>query len=75
MLIETKGIVLKAIRFRESSFIITIFTEKLGLGKYIVSGIGKGSLKRKPSAVFFQVGAQLSLVVYHDNKKNIHRIK
>src|SRR3970282_1036496 len=38
MIHKTKGIVFRFVRFRESSIIVTIFTELFGLQSYIVNG-------------------------------------
>jgi DNA repair protein RecO (recombination protein O) len=39
MVIKTRGIVLRAIKYSETSVIADIFTEQFGLRSYIISGV------------------------------------
>lgn len=73
MLHQTRGIVLKSTRFRESSAIVNIYTERLGLQTYIVNSIF--SKKAKNKAAYLQPLSLLDLVVYYREKQNIKRIK
>ena len=41
MLIKTRGIVLSHIRYRETSIIARVYTERLGLQSYLVNGVRK----------------------------------
>ena len=63
---------LRYFKYQESSIIVHIFTEKLGLQSYIVN-----SVRRKASnkIALFQPLTLLDLVVYHSEKKQIQRIK
>jgi len=70
---QTRGIVLKTTRFRESSAIVNIYTEKLGLQTYIVNSIF--SKKAKNKAAYLQPLSLLQLVVYFRENQNIKRIK
>jgi len=70
---QTKGIVLKITRFKESSAIVNIYTEKLGLQTYIVNSIF--SKKAKNKAAYLQPLSLLNLVVYFRENQNIKRIK
>jgi len=72
MLEKTRGIVLRYFKYQETSIIVHVFTEKLGLQSYIVN-----SVRRKASnkIALFQPLSLLDLVVYHSDKKQIHRIK
>jgi len=70
---QTKGIVLKTTRFRESSAIVNIYTEKLGLQTYIVNSIFAKKAKNK--AAYLQPLSLLNLVVYFRENQNIKRIK
>ena len=73
MLLSTKGIVFRSIKYSETSFITDIYTEKKGLQSFIISGVRKA--KSKTSAGLFQPSSLLDLeAYYHDNKK-MHRIK
>jgi DNA repair protein RecO (recombination protein O) len=71
---KTKGIVLKAVKYGETSLVVTIFTELFGVQTYMVNGV-RSSKKSTSKANLFQSGAILDLVVYHYEQKNIQRIK
>lgn len=72
---STKGIVLRTIKYGETSVIVAIFTELFGLQSYIINGVRSASKKGGTRANLFQPGALLDLVVYHNEQKNIQRIK
>ncbi|GAO41804.1 DNA repair protein RecO [Flavihumibacter petaseus] len=74
-LFPTKGIVLRSVKYGETSVIVAIFTERFGLQSYIVNGIRTATKKTGPKGNPFQPAALLDLVVYHQDQKNIHRIK
>ncbi|WP_210486717.1 DNA repair protein RecO [Rufibacter aurantiacus] len=62
MLVKTRGIVLNYIKFKESSIIVRIYTEELGLQSYIVNSVRKkGSASR---IALFQPFTLLDMVVY-----------
>jgi DNA repair protein RecO (recombination protein O) len=75
MIHKTKGIVLRAVKYGETSLVLTVFTELFGLQSYIVNGVRTISKKGSSKAVFFQPSAILDLVVYHNEYKNLQRIK
>ena len=75
MIHKTKGIVLRAVKYGETSLVLTVFTELFGLQSYIVNGVRTVSKKGSSKAVFFQPSAILDLVVYHNEYKNLQRIK
>jgi DNA repair protein RecO (recombination protein O) len=72
MLLKTGGIVFRFIRYRETSVIATIFTEKLGLQSYIVNGVR--SKKPKIGIALFQPLTLLEMVVYHRENASLNRI-
>lgn len=74
MTYKTRGIVFRFTRFRESSIIVTIFTELLGLQSYIVNGVRSGKARGSKIALY-QPLTLLDLVVYHRENANINRIK
>ncbi|MDE3211952.1 MAG: DNA repair protein RecO [Bacteroidota bacterium] len=70
---STRGIVLRTVKYGETSVIATVFTELFGLQSYLVNGVrtqGKGS-----RAHFFQPGSLLELQVYHQELKHLQRIR
>jgi DNA repair protein RecO (recombination protein O) len=73
MLQKTRGIVFRFTKFRETSIIVTIFTEHFGLQSYIVNGVRSKSSKNK--IALYQPLTLLNLVVYHRGNANIERIK
>ena len=75
MIHKTKGIVLRSVKYGETSLVVTVFTELFGLQSYIVNGVRTVSKKGSSKAVFFQPPALLDLVVYHNEYKNLQRIK
>lgn len=73
MLIKTRGIIFKSVKYSESSIIADIFTEEKGLRSYIISGVR--SKNAKINASILQVMTLVDLVVYHREDKNLTRIK
>lgn len=72
---KTKGIVLKTVKYGETSIIVTIFTESFGIQSYLVNGVRASSKKGTGKANLFQPTAILDLVVYHNELKQLNRIK
>lgn len=72
---STKGIVLRTVRYGETSVIVTIFTELFGIQSYLVNGVRTSSKKGSGKANLFQPSAILDLIVYHNELKNLQRIK
>lgn len=73
MLVHTRGIVFRSVKYGESSVICTIYTEQLGLQTYILNGVRKARARISPGLV--QHAALLDLVVYHRPEKEINRVK
>ena len=73
LIIATKGIVLRSIKYGETSIIASIFTELLGIQSYLVNGVRTPGKTSK--AHFFQASSILDLQVYHNELKNLQRIK
>lgn len=71
---KTKGIVLRTIKYGESSLVVTMFTELFGVQTYLVNGV-RSSKKNPAKANYFLPGALLDLVVYHSEQRNMQRIK
>ena len=71
---KTKGIVLRTIKYGETSLVVTIFTELFGVQTYMVNGV-RTTKKAAAKANYFQPAAILDMVVYHSENKAIHRIK
>ena len=73
MIHATKGIVLRTIKYGETSVIASIFTELFGIQSYIVNSVRTQSKTSK--AHFFQPSSILEMQVYHNELKNLQRIK
>jgi DNA repair protein RecO (recombination protein O) len=72
MLHKTRGIVLRTIKYGDTSAIVNIFTELFGVQSYMVNGVR--SSKPKAKGNLLQPGNILDLIVYHYEQKNIQRI-
>ena len=73
MLVKTKGIVLKFIKYKESSIIVKIYTEELGVQSYIINGVRSTRSKRNKIALY-QPLTLLDLVVYFREDKQLQRL-
>ncbi len=73
MLIKTRGIVLQQFKYSDSSLIVKIYTEELGLQSYMVKGSRSKKSTQKPA--YFQPLSLIDLVVYHKENKQLHAIK
>ncbi len=72
---KTKGIVLRTVKYGETSMVVTIFTELFGLQSYLVNGVRTSTKKGTGKANLFQPAAILDLVVYHNELKHLNRLK
>ncbi|TRX53740.1 DNA repair protein RecO [Fulvivirga sp. M361] len=72
MLHKTRGIVFKYFKYRDTSIIAKILTEKLGLQTYIVNGIRSKNARGK--IALFQPLSLLDLIVYYKPNAEINRI-
>lgn len=75
MVHKTKGIVIKVVKYGETSVIVSIYTELFGIQSYLVNGVRVSSKKGTGKANLFQPAAILDMVVYHNELKNIQRLK
>jgi DNA repair protein RecO (recombination protein O) len=71
---KTNGIVLRAVKYGETSLVVTIFTELFGVQAYMVNGVRNNS-KNGGKAAMYQPAAILEMEVYHNEQKNMQRIK
>ncbi len=73
MIHSTKGMVLRTVKYGETSLIAGIFTELFGIRSYIINGVR--TQKKTSKAHFFQPASLLEMEVYHNDLKNLQRIK
>jgi DNA repair protein RecO (recombination protein O) len=73
MLYKTRGIVLRKIKYSETSIIAYTYTETFGRQAYLVKGARKKSSKIK--ANFFQPLFLLEMEIYHNPNRELQTIK
>src|SRR5215510_5423380 len=72
---KTKGIVLRTVKYGETSVVVTMFTSLFGVQSYLVNGVRTQTRKTSGKASMFQPSAMLDLVVYHHETKHLNRIR
>lgn len=75
MLHKTKGLVLRSVKYGDTSLIVSIYTELFGLHSYMINGVRTVSSKQPYRANMFQPSSLLDMVVYHNERSNLQRIK
>ncbi|MFK8104202.1 MAG: DNA repair protein RecO [Saprospiraceae bacterium] len=73
MVIKTRGIILKTMKYSETSVITDIYTEEKGLQTYIISGVR--SKKAKVNASLLQIMSLVEMVAYYRENKSLNRTK
>lgn len=73
MLCKTASISLHYIRYKETSVIARFFTESFGLQSFVINGVRSAKSKISPSLL--QPLSLCELVQYHDEKKDLNRLK
>src|SRR5690606_30115932 len=74
MVHTTRGIVLRTVKYGETSLVATLFTEKFGVQTYMVNGV-RTSRRSGSKAAMYQPAAFLNLEVYHNELKDMPRIR
>lgn len=74
MLQDTRGIVLRSVKYGETSLIVTLFTEHSGVQAYLLKGI-RNNKKSTKHASLFQSATLLDLIVYQQPSKNLQRLR
>lgn len=72
MISTTRGIVIRYLKYRETSIIVHIFTEKFGMGSFIVNGIR--STRSKRSIGYFQPFSLLEVVCHSKPNREIQHL-
>ena len=72
MLLKTKGIVLRFVKYKESSVIATIYTLEKGVVSVIANSVRSKNSKGK--IALFQPLSLIELLIYHNASKNISRV-
>lgn len=74
MLGHTKGIVLRSIKYGETSLICNIFTEVFGMQSYLIKGV-RSTRSKTHKAALLQPASALDLIVYNNPNKSLQLIK
>ena len=75
MLQTTQGIVLRAVKYGESSLVCTVFTRTYGVQSFMVQGVRSSGKGRSSRAGLLQPGTLLDLVIYHKQQQSLQRIR
>ena len=70
---QTRAIVLRTVKFGESSLIVDMYTEQKGHQTFIINSVRKS--KAITPASFLQLLTLVDIVAYHQDHKKINRIK
>jgi len=71
----TKGIIIRTVKYGETSLVVSAFTELFGLQQYMVNGVRTSKRSTGISAAQLQVGNILEMVVYQNDRNTLQRIK
>ncbi|SHI67969.1 DNA replication and repair protein RecO [Arenibacter nanhaiticus] len=74
MLVNTKAIVLSAIKYGDTSLIAKIFTQTDGVRSYLLKGV-LSSKRGKLKSAYFQPLVQLEIQAFHKNKGTLKSIR
>ncbi len=74
MIHKTQGIVLRVVKYGETSIICSVFTELLGLQSYMVKGVRSEKKTGQKANVFFP-SSLLNMVVYQKPHQELNMIK
>jgi len=72
MLLKTKGVVLRFVKYKESSVIATIYTFEKGIVSVIANSVRSKNSRGK--IALFQPLSLVELIIYYNEAKNISRV-
>lgn len=75
MVHTTRGIVLRTVKYGDTSIITTVYTALFGVQSYIVKGVRKSSKTSSGKASYFQPAALLEMEVHQNNMKHLQFIR
>ena len=73
MLLNTNAIVLSALKYKESSLIVSCYTKELGVQSFILHHVFK-SKKSKINPAYFQLLTQLEVQINYNPNQSLHKI-
>ena len=71
---KTNAIILRTVKYGETSLVVTAFTELFGLQTYMVNGV-RTAKKTGLKASLYQPASVVEMEVYHNERNSMHRIK
>jgi DNA repair protein RecO (recombination protein O) len=71
---KTRAIILRSIKYGETSLVVTAFTELFGVQTYMVNGV-RSTKKTGLKASLYQPASVVDMEVYHNEKNAMHRIR
>ena len=71
---KTNAIILRTVKYGETSLVVTAFTELFGLQTYMVNGV-RTAKKTGLKASLYQPASVVEMEVYHNERNSLHRIK
>ncbi|MCD6064348.1 MAG: repair protein RecO [Flavipsychrobacter sp.] len=74
MLQKTQGLVLRTLKYGDTSLIVNIFTRLYGVQSYLVQGV-RSAKQKQQRAGLFQPGMLLDMVVYQKPQQSLQRIR
>ncbi len=74
MLQKTQGIVLRSVKYGETSLITTIFTDHFGIESYMIKGVRTAKMSGNKAGLF-QPATLLDLVVNHQQQRSLQHLK
>lgn len=71
----TRAIILRTVKYGETSVVVTAYTSLFGLQSYLIKGALKGSTVKPVVNQYFQPGAILEMVVYQNPSRSLQLVK
>jgi DNA repair protein RecO (recombination protein O) len=75
MIQSQQCLVLRTIKYGETSLIATALTHDKGVQTFMLKGVRKGTKNRSPRAGLWQPGSQLQVVAYNRPGQNMHLVR
>ena len=71
---KTRAIILRTVKYGETSLVVSAFTELFGLQTYMVNAV-RTAKKTGLKASLYQPASVVEMEVYHNERNSMHRIK
>ena len=71
---KTKAIILRSVKYGETSLVVTAYTALFGVQTYMVNGV-RSAKKSGLKAALYQPASVLETEVYHNESNTMHRIR